>query len=133
MTDELSNEVIPEGKEIINNIMVETVEPTEDPVEQFSRPTRERNEPDRCTYHQKTELEHKQNLYQQAVSKNDKIEYREDEALVVARFLEDIRQKYLFGQQYMLEKGIKKFSDRGIKSTEKEIGQLHNRECFRPI
>ena len=79
------------------------------------------------------ELEHKHNLYQQSVSKNDRIEYREDEALVVARFLEDIKQKYLFGQQYMLEKGIKKFGDIGIKSTEKEIGQLHDREWFRPI
>ena len=71
-------------------------------------------------------------MYQQAVSKNDRIEYREDEALVVARFLEDIKQKYLFGQQYILEKGIKKFGDTGIESTEKEIGQLHDRECFRP-
>ena len=41
MIDELNNEVIPEGEEKMNNIMVETVDPTEDPVEQFSGPTRE--------------------------------------------------------------------------------------------
>ena len=37
----IDDEVIPEGEEIINDKMVETVDPTEDPVEQFSQPTRE--------------------------------------------------------------------------------------------
>ena len=51
--------------------------------------------------------------------------------MVVARFLDDM--KFGFGQQHTLEKGIKKFGDKGVKSTEKEIGQLHDRKCFRPI
>ena len=33
----------------------------------------------------------------------------------------------------MLEKGLKKFGDKGVKSTEKEIGQLNDRKCFRPV
>ena len=51
--------------------------------------------------------------------KENRIEYREDEALVVARFMDDIKMKFGFGQQYMLEKGLKKFGEKGIESTEK--------------
>jgi hypothetical protein len=47
--------------------------------------------------------------------------------------LDDIQQKYGFGQQYLLDKGLKKFGERGVKSTESEIGQLNDRKCFRPV
>ena len=33
----------------------------------------------------------------------------------------------------MLEKGLKKFGEKGVKSTETEIGQLHDRQCFKPV
>ena len=36
MIDELNNEVIPEGEEIMNDLMVETVEPTDDLVHLFT-------------------------------------------------------------------------------------------------
>ena len=39
----------------------------------------------------------------------------------------------MFGQQYTLDKGWKKFGARGIKGTKKEVGQLHNRQCFKPV
>ena len=69
----------------------------------------------------KIHLEHKHNIFQQAIGKDNRIEYRDNEALVVARFLDDIKQKYGFGQQYSLDKGLKKFGDKGVKYTEKEI------------
>ena len=33
----------------------------------------------------------------------------------------------------MLEKGLTEFGKKSVKSTEKEIGQLHNRKCFKPV
>ena len=53
--------------------------------------------------------------------------------MVVARFMDNLKLKFGFGQQYMLEKGLKKFGDKGIESTKKEIGQLHDRKLFRPV
>ena len=38
----------------------------------------------------------------------ERMEYHEDECLVVARFFDDIQQKFGFGQQHTLEKGLKK-------------------------
>ena len=38
-----------------------------------------------------------------------------------------------FGQQYTLAKGLQKFGEKGIEGTEKEIGQLHDRACFKPV
>ena len=49
------------------------------------------------------------------------------------QILDDIQQKFGFGQQHTLEKGLKKFGDQGVQATEKEIGKLHDRECFRPV
>ena len=140
MIDELNNEIIPAGEELLSEIEDDDVT-EDDPVETLLRPTRERKEPVRLTYSQvlrknntkKVEIEQKHNLFQQAIGRENKIEYRDDEAPVVARFLDDINLKYGFGQQYMLEKGLKKFGTEGIKSTEKEIGQLHDRNCFRPV
>ena len=38
-----------------------------------------------------------------------------------------------FGPQYLLKKGLGKFGERGTKSNEKKLRQLHDRTCFRPI
>ena len=38
-----------------------------------------------------------------------------------------------FGQQYMFEKGLKKFGNCGKLAAEKELDQLHKRGCLRPI
>ena len=38
-----------------------------------------------------------------------------------------------FGQQYILQKVLKKFGDHGSKSAAKEIDQLHQQNCFNPI
>ena len=102
-------------------------EETEDPVERLLQPTQDREAPERLTCSQVTRgevvnesvindhndhndnkvfMEHKHNLFQQAVGKDNKIEYRNDKALVVAQFLDDIKQKFGFGQQYTLNKGL---------------------------
>ena len=38
-----------------------------------------------------------------------------------------------FYQQYILQKGLKIFGERGMAATKKEIGQLYKRNCFTPI
>ena len=46
-------------------------------------------------------------------------------------YLEEIGSQY--GQQYILQKGIKKFKEKGEEAILKEIKQLHDRKCFQPI
>ena len=38
-----------------------------------------------------------------------------------------------FAQQYILEKGLKKFGNKGEQAAYKEMEQLHKRTCFTPI
>ena len=37
-----------------------------------------------------------------------------------------------FSQQYILEKGLKKFGEWGKLAAEKELDQLHKHGCFKP-
>jgi hypothetical protein len=79
------------------------------------------------------DIECKHNLFQQAIKRDDQIDYSHDEAVVAGHFLSELTRKFTFGQQYTLSKGLQKFGDKGIKGTEKEIGQLHDRTCFKPV
>jgi hypothetical protein len=38
-----------------------------------------------------------------------------------------------FAQQYILQKGLKKFGQKGSDAATKELKQLHDRVCFEPI
>ena len=38
-----------------------------------------------------------------------------------------------FAQQYIIEKGLKKFGNKGEQAAYKEMEQLHKRTCFTPI
>ena len=38
-----------------------------------------------------------------------------------------------FGQQYILQKGLKVFGKRASAASMKELDQLHKRNCFTPI
>eukprot|EP00980_Cylindrotheca_fusiformis_P019862 scaffold6973_cov71-Cylindrotheca_fusiformis.AAC.1 len=40
---------------------------------------------------------------------------------------------YSFGQQYMLQKGLKVFGEAGENAAKKELDQLHRRNCFTPV
>jgi hypothetical protein len=115
-----------------------------------SRPTRERSQPDRLTY-QATELDatkaedewHKleqcHNLLAQ-VHPNPGWDrsYTPEKAMVIARVMSDINSKTTiegasFAQQYIVQRGLKKFGQRGADAATKEMDQLHRRNCFSPI
>jgi hypothetical protein len=57
---------------------------------------------------------------------------------VAARFIHFQNEKAMkhgasLGQQYIVNKGLKLFGDRGKQAASKELQQLHDRECFSPI
>ena len=64
--------------------------------------------------------------------------YNPDVAPVIARIMTDIHERTTahgasFVQQYMVQKGIKKFGEAGVKAAIKELDQLHRRNCFTPV
>jgi hypothetical protein len=66
------------------------------------------------------------------------IEYGSNKAMLSARFIQDITMNVnghgaSFAQQYMLQKGLKVFGNKGHKASMKEIDQLHKRTCFAPL
>jgi hypothetical protein len=66
------------------------------------------------------------------------IEYGSNKAMLIARFIQDItmnvnEHKASFAQQYMLQKGLKVFGNKGHGALMKEIDQLHKRTCFAPF
>ena len=71
--------------------------------------------------------------------KSNKCEsYSPQLAMVYARIIANINARVTaegasFGQQYMLQKGLKKWSTRGANAATKEVDQLHQRNCFSPI
>ena len=78
----------------------------------------------------------------QVPSKRESMEYSSREARVLAtimcQFNERMSRKVTkhgdqFVVTYSLKKGIQKFGERGRASAFKEVKQLHDRECFRPI
>ena len=58
------------------------------------------------------------------VPPSETLEYTTEEATVLA---------HCFAQTYSLTKGLKLFKEEGKKAALKELGQLHGRECWRPI
>jgi hypothetical protein len=83
------------------------------------------------------------NLAFQQVGNANKGEYDVDEALVVARVIQQIRDGVNGGvkgqdgvsfiQQYYLNKGLKIFKERGKDAAMKELDQLVKRSCWTPI
>ena len=70
------------------------------------------------------------------------LEYTNTEALVMAIIMQSVEERFNLstiehGTQhlltYSLKKGIEKFKDRGTKAALKDMKQLHDRECFKPI
>ena len=41
--------------------------------------------------------------------------------------------KWSFGQQHILQKGLKLFEDKGCDGVIEELDQLHRRMCFTPV
>jgi hypothetical protein len=66
------------------------------------------------------------------------IKYGSNKAMLIARFIQDIamnvnEHRASFAQQYMLQKGLKVFGNKGHEALMKEIDQLHKRTCFAPL
>ncbi len=83
------------------------------------------------------QLEKHHNFSQSAKPVNE-VDYELEMAMVMARFIVDIHHKATtkgasFAQQYILQKGLKKFGPEGRKAAIKEADQLHKRTCFTPI
>ena len=57
--------------------------------------------------------------------------FHEKEFIFVRQFGE--RYKKQFSQQFVMEKGLKRFGERGKQAAKKGLGQLQKRGCFRPI
>ena len=78
------------------------------------------------------------NLQFQQIGNQKHCDYTNDEAVLIARSMIQIKEKfqtekgYQFIQQYYLNKGLKIFGDRGETGVDKEIRQLLKRQCFRP-
>ena len=70
-------------------------------------------------------------------------EYDAEEAVLVARIMAGINnyimregapsEEKTFGQQYVIQKGIKMYGEDAINSAMKELDQLHRRQCFTPV
>ena len=66
------------------------------------------------------------------------IEYEGVIAGVAARFIHEMNERPMvegksMAQQYILQKGLKLFGKRGETAALKEVGQLHDRVCFKPL
>ena len=86
----------------------------------------------------KHDLEQCHNLMEDKSGHKDTIEYTPEIAGVAARYIHEINESAMLqgvnlGQQHILQKGLKVFGDKGREAGRKEIGQLHERECFDPI
>ena len=84
-------------------------------------------------------LEYCHNLISQAGPDpdNDHMEYDTDQAPLIARLMTDLHEKYTmfdesYGQQFLLNDGLKKFGEKGRACT-KELDQMYRRSCFTPI
>ena len=86
-------------------------------------------------------IEYCHNLITQ-VPPNPKLdfEYTLADAMLVAKVMNELHAKinikgpaFVFAEQYMLHKGIKKFGAEGYAAVLKEIDQIDKRECFKPI
>jgi hypothetical protein len=85
------------------------------------------------------QLEYCHNLVAQVKPDEEKIlDYGSNKAMLIARFIQDItmnvnKHRVSFAQQYMLQKELKVFGNKGHEASMKEIDQQHKRKCFPPL
>ena len=69
-------------------------------------------------------------------------EYSMDDARVMANVIDELNKRcscvpeskqYSMVQQYHLQKGLKKFGEKGYAAAHKEMKQLHDRVVFKPV
>ena len=85
------------------------------------------------------QLEYRHNLFQQTKpNASQSKEYSPSDAMLVARLINNLNNKVTregtsFAQQYLLNKGLKVFGQKGREASKKEMDQLHCRSYFTPI
>ena len=85
------------------------------------------------------DLEYSHNImYQSRSEANMTIEYNHYQAIAMARLINEFRERvnikgYSYAQQYILNKGLKMFGNRGKKALMTELDQLYRRNCFTPV
>ena len=152
--EEVEVEEQEEQREEVENVS-NPINSEEDDVEitgvpaQSPRPTRNVQQPERMTYNRFGSpvgkatrsywqtLERKHNLFTQCTPSLGEFEYDSTEAVLMARYIShlntiDVETGLCFAQQYMFEKGLKIFGERGWEGGLKEIKQLHDRVPFEP-
>ena len=75
----------------------------------------------------------KHNLFSEELHHDDMMEYTIEESTVIGTIMEELQTRYMYGQQYSLKRGLKKFGEAGETAAIKEIQQLCDRTCFKPI
>src|SRR5210317_2231077 len=83
-------------------------------------------------------IESKYNLAFQQIGSDRKVEYGNNKAILIARFMEQIKHNVRnkgvsFIQQYYLNKGLKIFKEDGDKAAMGELEELVQRNCWDPI
>jgi hypothetical protein len=66
------------------------------------------------------------------------VTYTTERAHLIAKLMLQISDKVAksgasFAQQYMLKRGLQKWGDKAGEAAQKELDQLHRRNCFTPI
>ena len=85
------------------------------------------------------QLEYCHNIITQTRPIDEEIRvYDQDEGMLMARYIVDINtmttiRGSAFAQQFLLDKGLKVFGQRGRGAATKEVDQLCKRSCFTPI
>ena len=116
------------------------------------RPVRSRLPPERLTYdhHQRElseqewkELEASHNISTVDLENVECQEYGPEQAVLAARIMTGINNYIMregapedekaYGQQYVIQKGIKMYGEDAINAAMKELDQLHKRQCFTPV
>jgi hypothetical protein len=84
------------------------------------------------------ELEYHHNLItQNEPDEGQSKEYSPSNAMLTARLIYDLNTRVVgegasLAQQYLLNKGLKIFGQKGRDASKKEMDQLHQRSCFTP-
>ncbi len=76
-------------------------------------------------------------MTQNEPDKGQSKQYSPSDAMLMARLMYDlntraVREGASFAQQYLLNKGLKIFGQKGRDASKKEMDQLHRRSCFTP-
>ena len=84
-------------------------------------------------------MDQRYNLYAFHDEDRGDLEYSPIDAVVLANYMfymnvvHGVVKAESFGQQHQLSKGLKLFGEQGREAAHSEIGQLHNRQCFKPL